>query len=65
MASENKTTEPPKRIPARGGGEMDAFSRWRHVLCYMARPGVCQSMKRAYNRRLRRITRIILKDAND
>lgn len=58
-------SEPPKRIPARGGGEEDVFSGWRRVLCYTSRPGVCREMKRSYNRRLRKLARRILKGKSD
>jgi len=61
MADENSTTEPPIRIPARGGHENDAFTGWRKVLCYMGRPGAPRSAKRSYSRRLRHLTKRILK----
>lgn len=44
-----------KRIPAKGGDEEDVFSGWRRVLCYTKRSGVCKSIKRKYNRRLRAV----------
>jgi hypothetical protein len=56
-----KTTDPPSRIPARGGREEDVFSGWRRVLCYTKRPHVCQRAKRSYSRRLRKLARILLK----
>ena len=54
--------EPPRRIPARGGDEQDVFSRWRAMLCYTQRAGVCANAKRSYNRRLRRVVRGVLAD---
>jgi hypothetical protein len=43
-----------KRIPLSGGAECDVFSKWRHVLCYTKRSGVCKSIKRKYSKRLRK-----------
>lgn len=42
------------RIPLKGGAEHDVFSGWRRVLCYTSRAGVCKSVKRKYNKRLRK-----------
>lgn len=42
-------------IPYNSGDEQDVFSPWRHVFCYTARPGVCKAVKRAYNKRVRRV----------
>lgn len=37
------------------GAEQDAFSRyWRHMLCYLDRPGVRSKIKRGARRRERR-----------
>lgn len=52
--------EPPRRIPARGGGEADVFSGWRKVMCWTQRAGTCRAAKRSYNRRLRQTARRIL-----
>lgn len=38
----------------RSFAEEDAFTRWRHVLSYVQRPGVRAKIKRAYRRRERR-----------
>lgn len=59
------TTRPeaPSRIPASGGDEQDVFSGWRRVLSWTKRPGACARAKRSYNRRLRRLTREALADA--
>jgi hypothetical protein len=35
----------------RGPAEDDAFTGWRHVLCYVQRPGVRSGIKRAARRR--------------
>jgi hypothetical protein len=43
-----------KRIPLKGGGEHDTFSRWRKVLCYLSRSGVVKSIKRKYSKRMRK-----------
>lgn len=47
MRSEHRTT----------GDEWDAFTRWRHVLCYMQRPGVRKSIKRKSHRKDRQAAR--------
>ena len=39
---------------AKGFAEVDAFTGWRHVLCYLQRPGVKDSIKRGARRRERR-----------
>ena len=41
---------------------MDVFSRWRKVMCYMSRPGVCKRVKRGYNKRVRRAAKMELRD---
>lgn len=41
-------------IPKKGGEEWDCFTGWRKMLCYMKRPGVTKSIKRKYNKRLRK-----------
>lgn len=46
-----------QRIPMKGGDEQDVFSRWRKVLCYTSRPGVCKSVKRKYNKRFRKASK--------
>ena len=51
------------RIPMKGGAEMDVFSRWRKVVCYLSRPGVCKGVKRGYNKRSRRAAKMELRDA--
>ena len=43
-----------KRIPMKGGDEYDALTSWRHVLCYLGRPGVVKKIKRKYNKRFRK-----------
>ena len=57
------TDAPPTRIPLRGGDEYDALTRWRRALCYTQRPGVCRSIKRGYQRRLRHLARAMLRHA--
>lgn len=51
------------RIPMKGGAEMDVFSRWRKIMCYTSRPGVCKRVKRGYNKRVRRAAKMELRDA--
>lgn len=38
----------------KGFAEEDAFTGWRHILCYVQRPGVRKGIKRSANRRERR-----------
>ena len=53
-------------IPAKGAHEVDAFTPWRKVLCYMQRPGVIKRIKRAYNKRVRQHTKVeIASEEND
>jgi hypothetical protein len=44
------------RIPAKGGLEDDVFSsRWRSLLCYTSKPGICKKAKKRYNKRKRKL----------
>lgn len=44
-----------KKIPMKGGLEQDAFTGWKHVLCYMQNiPGISKYAKRSYNKRFRK-----------
>ena len=36
------------------GDEYDAYTKWRHVLCYLQRPGVVKAIKRRTHKRERR-----------
>ena len=40
--------------PARSGFEDDVFSKWRRVLKYTQRSGVCKKAKRQANKRSRK-----------
>lgn len=40
------------------GYEWDAFSIWRHWLCFMTRAGVTKKLKNSYRRRMRRAHRV-------
>lgn len=40
-----------------GGREYDAYTRWRHMLCYTSRAGVVKSIKRGTHKRERAIVR--------
>lgn len=46
-----------KRIPLKSGDEYDALTRARRYLVYLTRPGVAKRIKRAYNRRFRRVVK--------
>lgn len=43
--------------------EQDAFTGWRHVLCYMQRPGVRKAAKKLSHRRDRRAARRVVRNA--
>lgn len=45
--------------------EQDAYTRWRHLLCGMSRPGVVRRVKRATHRRERREARAEIAAALD
>ena len=40
--------------PPKGGFEQDAFTPWRHWLCYLSKAGVVKKAKKQCNRRERR-----------
>ena len=40
--------------PPKGGFEQDAFTPWRHWLCYFKKAGTVKKAKRQFNRRERR-----------
>jgi hypothetical protein len=42
------------REKIKGGGEGDAFSGWRKLLCYMQRPRVKHEIKKKFSRRVRK-----------
>jgi len=42
------------REPLKGGAEWDVLTGWRKVYAYTDKPGVCKSIKRGYNKRIRR-----------
>ncbi len=46
-----------------GGTEWDVFTRWRKVLCYTSRAGVCKTVKRAYNKRQRKLVKMEIRHA--
>lgn len=39
--------------PIKGFAEQDAYTGWRHLLCYIDRPGVRKSIKRDTHKRER------------
>jgi hypothetical protein len=53
--------DPPTRIPYINGDEQDVLTSSRRFFVYTKRPGVCRRVKRGYQRRLRQITRAILR----
>ena len=46
-----------KRIPMKGY-EFDVLTKARHFYCYTKRPGVCKRIKRQYNKRFRKRTKL-------
>lgn len=56
-------SEPPARIPCHNGDEYDVFTAARKVYCWTKKAGACRRVKRGYQRRLRHITRKILRSA--
>lgn len=52
------------RAKLKGGGEWDVFSRWRRVLCYTSRSGVCKRVKRQFNKRQRKAARLSVANAH-
>jgi hypothetical protein len=40
-----------------GGGEQDAYTGWRKVMCYLQRAGVVKKIKRGTHKRERREAR--------
>jgi hypothetical protein len=47
-----------RRIPMSGGEEIDVFCGSRRRYCYTRRAGVCKAIKRKYNRRFRKASRV-------
>lgn len=47
------------RIPMKGGAEYDAFTRWKNWISWRA--GERKAIKRGFNRRCRRESRIYLR----
>ena len=43
-----------KRIPMKGGAEVDALTKARKYYCYLANSGVAKKIKRGYNKRFRK-----------
>lgn len=48
--------------PTKNAAEHDVTTGWRHVLCYMSRPGVTSSIKRGMRRRERHNAKLALKN---
>lgn len=40
--------------PIKNADEQDAYTKWRHLLCYLGRAGVVKKIKRATHKRERR-----------
>jgi hypothetical protein len=45
--------------------EHDAYTAWRHLYCYLARPGVVKSIKRRTHKRERREAKAEIRAADD
>lgn len=50
------------REQMKSGGEYDAFTGWRKLLCYMQRPKVRHSIKKKFSRRVRKEAKKIVGD---
>jgi len=48
-------TKKKPKIPLKGGDEYDALTSARKYYVYLSRSGVVKKIKRAYNKRFRRI----------
>ena len=44
------------------GDEQDAYTQWRHLLCYLARPGVVKKVKRSTHKRERQEAKALMRD---
>lgn len=51
-----------KRIPLKGGDEYDALTKARKFYCYLDKSGVTKKIKKAYNKRFRRVTKVKAED---
>ena len=47
-----------ERIPLKGGDEFDALTKQRRWYVYLTYPGVVKKLKRQYNKRFRKETKI-------
>ena len=47
-----------ERIPLKGGDEFDALTKARRWYVYLTYPGVVKKIKRQYNKRFRKETKI-------
>ena len=45
--------------------EQDAYTRWRHVLRYLSRPGAVKAVKRRTHRRERREGKAFIRNAGN
>lgn len=53
MAKKSKQRSHMERRAVITGDEHDAFTRWRHLLCYLEKPGAKAYVKTKANRRAR------------
>lgn len=44
------------------GDEQDAYTRWRKIYCYLARPGAVKKIKKRTHRRERREGKEVIKE---
>lgn len=49
------------RRRAVNGEEADAYSKWRHVLCYLSRPGAVRQIKKRTHKRERQEARAAIR----
>ena len=51
--------------PIKTASEQDTYTRWRHVLAYLDRPGVIKRIKRATHKRERQEAKQEIKEQHD
>jgi len=54
-----------KRIPLKGGDEVDALTSARKFYCYLSKPGVVKKIKRKYNKRFRKDGKAEIKSSSE
>ena len=51
-----------RRAVGHRGDEQDVHTNWRHLLCYLGRPGATSKVKRRSNKRDRQQAKQLLKE---